>query len=73
MDDRTKTIAATGIIIAFFLLIIIVIAVLLTGKKVLSPVPEEGAIKIIFITPTEKLAPASPSGQLDVTPTRPIR
>jgi len=67
MDDRTKTVAATGIILGLFLLIVIV-AVLLTGKKVLSPVPEEGAIKIIFLTPTP-IGMASPSATLTVTPT----
>ena len=67
MDDRTKTVAATGIILGLFLLIVIV-AVLLTGKKFLSPVPEEGAIKIIFLTPTP-IGMASPSATLTVTPT----
>lgn len=64
MDDRTKTVAATGIIVGIFLIVIIIVAILLTGKKVMSPVPEEGAIKIIFLTPTPLTAggtAASPS------------
>jgi len=68
MDDRTKTVAATGIIMGFFLIIIVSVGILLTGKKVLSPVPDEGAIKIIFLTPTPA-SPGSPSATLRVTPT----
>jgi hypothetical protein len=71
MDDRTKTIAATGIIISFFLFVVIIVVVMLTGKKVLSPVPEEGAIKIIFLTPTQGAPVASLSATL--TPTSKTR
>jgi len=67
MDDRTKTVAASGIIVSIFFLIIITIAIVLTGKKVLSPVPEEGAIKIIFLTPSPTMT-ASPSATISVTP-----
>ena len=72
MDDRTKTVAATSIVLGFFLIIIIVVGILLTGKKVLSPVPEEGAIKIIFLTPTP-LSAASPSATVSVAPTSKVR
>ena len=73
MDDRTKTVAATGIVIGIFLLVVIIISILITGKKVLSPVPEEGAIKIIFLTPTPPTGGsadgiASPSATATVTP-----
>ena len=68
MDERTRTVAATGIVLGFFLIILIIVGILLTGKKVLSPVPEEGAIKIIFLTPTPFSA-ASPSANSTVTPT----
>ena len=68
MDDRTKTVAATSIVLGIFLIILIVAGILLTGKKVLSPVPEEGAIKIIFLTPTPA-GIASPSATISVTPT----
>jgi len=71
MDDRTKTVAASGIIIGIFLLVVVVIAILLTNKKVLSPVPDEGAIKIIFLTPTSIPSGglATPSATMSVTPT----
>jgi hypothetical protein len=52
MEDRTKTVAAVTILIGFVVLIIIVIGILFAGKKVVSPVPPEGSIKIIFISPT---------------------
>jgi hypothetical protein len=68
MNEKTKTIAAIGIIIGFFLFVIIIISVVLGGKKVLSPVPDEGAIKIIFLTPTP-MNITSPSATLTVTPT----
>jgi hypothetical protein len=67
MDDRTRTVAATSIIIGFFLIVIIIVSLILTSKKVLSPVPEEGGIKIIFLTPTPA-SMASPSSTLSVTP-----
>ena len=68
MDDRTKTVAATSIILGIFLIIIIIVGILLTSKKVMSPVPEEGAIKIIFLTPTP-LSASSPSATVSVAPT----
>lgn len=52
MEERTKTIAAVAILIGIAALILIIIGVVVTGKKVVSPVPAEGTIKIIFITPT---------------------
>jgi glucose uptake protein GlcU len=52
MEDRTKTIAAIAILIGIAALILIIIGVVVTGKKVVSPLPTEGAIKIIFISPT---------------------
>ena len=67
MDDRRKTIAAITIIIGVGALILIVIGVLLAGNKTVSPVPDEGAIKIIFVSPTPVVI-ASPSASL--TPTK---
>jgi hypothetical protein len=66
MEERTKTIAAIAILIGIAVLILIVIGVVVTGKKVVSPIPDEGAIKIIFITP----APASimPTATVSATP-----
>lgn len=52
MDDRTKTLAAVAIIIGFIVLVVLIVGAFMSGKKVVSPVPEEGAIKIIFVTPT---------------------
>lgn len=52
MDDRRKTLAAVTILVGFFLIIAIIVGVLVSGKKILSPVPDEGAIRIIFVTPT---------------------
>lgn len=52
MDDRRRTLAAIAILVGFFVLIALVVGVLFSGKKILSPVPDEGAIKIIFVTPT---------------------
>ncbi|MEK7065434.1 MAG: hypothetical protein AAB961_00435 [Patescibacteria group bacterium] len=69
MDDRRKTIAAITIIIGVGALILIVIGVLLAGNKTVSPVPDEGAIKIIFVSPTPVVI-ASPSASL--TPTKAV-
>lgn len=52
MDDRTKTVAATGILIAIVIFIVLVIGIIITAKRTVSPVPEEGAIKIIFVSPS---------------------
>lgn len=52
MEERTKTVAAITILVGIVVLIVIVVSIMLSGKKVISPVPPEGAIKIIFISPT---------------------
>ena len=80
MDDRQKTIAALTIIAGFIVLVIIIVGVLISGKKVISPVPDEGAIKVIFISPTQvPIIPDStatpevtlqPAKKTDVTPTK---
>ncbi len=62
MDDRKKTLAAITIIVGVLLVIAIVVGMLISGKKILSPVPDEGAIRIIFVTPT-------PIPTVAVTPT----
>lgn len=66
MEERTKTIAAISILIGVAALILIIVGVVITGKKVVSPIPAEGAIKIIFITP----APSTtvPTATLSATP-----
>lgn len=52
MDDRRKTLAAITVIVGFLVLVIAIIGVIVSGKKTVSPVPEDNAIKIIFISPT---------------------
>ena len=54
MEERTKTIAAISILIGIAALVLIVIGVVVSGKKVVSPIPADSAIKIIFITPAPK-------------------
>jgi hypothetical protein len=66
MDDRTRTLAAITVIIGIFVLVSIVVGLLVSGKTVLSPVPEDNAIKIIFVSPST--APAATSTTI-VTPT----
>jgi hypothetical protein len=52
MDDRKRTLAAITVIIGFLVLVSVIVGVLMSGKKVLSPVPEDNAIKIIFVSPS---------------------
>lgn len=67
MDDRRKTIAALTIIIGGVVFAVIVVGVLISRKKVVSPVPDEGAIKVIFISPTPIVA-ATQTPQVTVSP-----
>ncbi len=57
MDDRKRSLAAVTIVIGFLVLLVVFVGSLVSRKGVVSPVPEEGAIKIIFITPTPTTAP----------------
>ncbi|HUD19878.1 MAG TPA: hypothetical protein VMR81_05540 [Patescibacteria group bacterium] len=67
MDDRTRTLAAVTVIIGVLVLVAIIVGVLVSGKTVVSPVPDDDAIKIIFVspsqiptlTPTPTLAPST--------------
>jgi hypothetical protein len=59
MDDRRRTLAAMTLIVGFLILVAVVVGVLVSGKKIVSPVPEDTAIKIIFITPTPTQIPIS--------------
>ncbi|OGG11784.1 hypothetical protein A2Z00_01800 [Candidatus Gottesmanbacteria bacterium RBG_13_45_10] len=52
MDDRTKTLAAVTVIVGVCVFVAIVVGVLVSGKKIVSPVPEENAIQIIFVSPS---------------------
>lgn len=67
MDDRKRTLAAITVIIGFLVLVAIVVGALVSGKKILSPVPEDEAIKIIFVTPTPVSSP-SPTETPTATP-----
>ena len=63
MDDRRRTLAAITVLIGLVVLVIIVIGILVSGKKVLSPVPEEDAIRIIFVSPSPVvLMSSTPTG-----------
>jgi ABC-type sugar transport system permease subunit len=66
MEEKTKTVAAVTILIGFVVVVLVVIGIVLSGKKVVSPVPPEGSIKIIFITPT-----MIPVATTSATPTKP--
>lgn len=69
MDDRTKTLAAISLIAGAAICVVIILFVSLTGRKTLSPIPDEGAIRIVFISPT--LVPVfqpSPTASPTATP-----
>jgi hypothetical protein len=61
MDDRMRTLAASTVIIGFLMVVAIIAGLMLSGRKVISPVPEDSAIKIIFISPTETEIPVASS------------
>jgi hypothetical protein len=70
MDDRTKTIAAVSILVGLVVIIMIVVGVVVSGKKVVSPIPESGAIKIIFVSPTIPVASISSTPSTTIVPTK---
>ncbi len=60
MDDRRKTVAAITLIVVFTFLVVLIAGIVLTRKKsIVSPVPEEGAIRIIFVSPTTTPLPST--------------
>jgi hypothetical protein len=62
MDDRRRTLAAITVLVGFLVLIAIIVGVIVNSNKVISPVPEDDAIKIIFVSPTiVPVISASPS------------
>jgi len=71
MDDRRRTLAAITLIVGFLVLVAVIVGVLVSSKKILSPVPEDSAIKIIFVTPTPTQTPvsATPTVKPKATPT----
>jgi len=52
MDERKRTLAAITVLMGFLVLVAIIVGVIVNSKKVISPVPEDDAIKIIFVSPT---------------------
>lgn len=52
MDDRKRTLAAIAIIIGVLALVAIAIGAIVSGGRIVSPVPQEDAIKIIILSPT---------------------
>lgn len=52
MDDRRRTLAAITVLVGIVVLAIVIIGVVVSARRVVSPVPEDDAIKIIFISPT---------------------
>lgn len=73
MDDRRRTLAAITLIIGFLVIVAVIVGIIVSGKKTISPVPEDNsAIKIIFITPTATpvSSPVTPSPV--ITPTKKV-
>ena len=52
MDDRRRKLAAIVLVVGFLLIVAIIVGVINSARKTLSPVPEEPAIRVIFLTPT---------------------
>lgn len=52
MDDRTRTLAAVTVIVGVVLLVALIVGLLVSGNKVVSPVPDDNAIRIIFVSPS---------------------
>lgn len=60
MDDRRRTLAAITVIIGFLVIVSVIVGIIVSGKKTISPVPEDtSAIKIIFVTPTATPMPTT--------------
>jgi len=67
MDDRKRTLAAITLIIGFLVIVAVIVGLIVSGKKIVSPVPEDdNAIKIIFVTPTPTQA-TSPTSTIKPT------
>ena len=74
MDDRKRTLAAVTIVVGFLVLVVVVVGALLSRKGVVSPIPQEGAIKIIFITPTPTTKPTGEAvSSMTPTPSTPTK
>lgn len=62
MDRRNRRLARLTVLVGIFLLVFIVIGILVTRKKIVSPVPEDSGIKIIILSPSPTLFPSEGSG-----------
>lgn len=66
MEERRKTVAALTVLAGITLLVALIVGFIASSKKTVSPIPEEGAIRVIFISPT--IIPAVTNTPI-VTPT----
>lgn len=55
MDERKKTLAAVTVLVGIIIFIIIIIGVIVSSRNVVSPIPDEQVLRVIFITPTPEL------------------
>ncbi|OGG08712.1 hypothetical protein A2154_01240 [Candidatus Gottesmanbacteria bacterium RBG_16_43_7] len=58
MDDRQRSLAAVVVVLAVIFFIILVVGAYIAGRKIISPVPDTGAIRIIFLSPTPQVLPS---------------
>lgn len=72
MEDRQRTLAAATIVIGLVVFAIVLVGVFITGKKIVSPIPDEGAIKIIFISPTIQPLSLPSATQTPTTTPKPV-
>lgn len=52
MDERRKTLAAITVLVGLIVFVIVVIGAVMSSRQVLSPVPSQDTIRIIFVSPT---------------------
>ena len=71
MNDRTRTGLAVILIFGFLLLLALAVKIFVFGNRIISPIPAESAIKIIFVTPTpiqSGSVPTVPSSEPSLNP-----
>lgn len=52
MDDRRRTLVAVALIVGVLVIVAVFAGTMMTRTSIVSPLPQESAIKIIFNTPT---------------------
>jgi hypothetical protein len=52
METRQGSVVGYLILAALVVLVLFVVGMLVNARRVVSPVPDEGAIKIIYISPS---------------------